>query len=177
MMKFLSNAWAQFFRGQSGQTRVAVLLATVLLAMMPFWLAGSYSPLPGSLSNKALAASDATGREQALQGMSGSERVRYGRAVRDRLLKDTDSFLSMSGGDLALVLSVPALQRRDGVSQVWQYRSGVCVLDVFLQDDNVVHYEVRSPGKAVLRAASKSGKPSLPAGPDNSACLKALVSI
>ena len=166
--------FTNIIRQQSGQARVAILLATMFVALMPFFLASTYSPLHGGLSNKALAAHDASDRAVLMQDMSRAERARYGRTVRELLVRDPDAFLNLVEGDLAMALSVPSLKRTDGSVQIWQYRSGVCVLDVFLQDDSVVHYEMRGPGKAVLRAVpAKSGK----LAPDSVSCMKALVRI
>ena len=165
------KVFIDIIRRQSGQSRLAILSATVLVAVLPFFLASAYSPFPGGLSNKAMAAYDASDRTQILRGMGNFERTRYGRTVRDLLAKNSDAFLEMVGGDLELALSMPSLKRTDGPMQIWQYRSGVCVLDVFLQENNVVHYEMRSPGKAVLRAVSKSGEKM----PDNAACMKTLL--
>lgn len=161
-------------RQQSGQARIAILLATALAALLPFLLANDNSPLPHGFSNKAEAAYDAAGRipEDALA--AGRETIRgrqqYGRAVRSRLERDPAAFLDLGEADLIAALSHPSLKRTDGAAQMWQYRSGVCVLDVFMQDGNIVHYEMRSPGKAVLRAATKTGAPA----PDRMACIRTL---
>ena len=150
---------------------MAILSATVLVAVLPFFLASEYSPFPGGLSNKAMAAYDASDRTQILRGMDDAERARHGRTIRDLLAKNPDSFLEMVADDIELALSIPSLKRTDGPMQIWQYRNGVCVLDVFMRENNVVHYEIRSPGKAVLRAVSKSGEKL----PDNEVCMKALL--
>lgn len=158
---------------QSGQARAAILLATVVVSVTPFFLASRYAPLHGGLSNKALAAYDASDRAELLQEMSAAERTRHGRAVRDLLTRDPENFLNLAGDDLVMALSAPVLKRVDGNTQVWQYRSGVCVLDVFIQEKGVVHYEMRTPGKAVLRAVPKSGKPA----PDSGSCMRTLTRI
>lgn len=152
------------------QVRATILLATVLIALFPFWLANSHN---SSLSNKALGAADAAVRARLLQDMNGGERSRYSRIVRDRLLKDPDSFLKMGGDDLAMVFSPPSLRRVEGDTQIWQYRSGVCVLDLFIDGGNVVYYEMRRPGKAILRGTGNNPG----AAPDRAACLKTIIRI
>lgn len=156
------------------QVRATILLATVILALFPFWLANGHGSLSHSLSNKALGAADAAVRARLLQDMSGGERSRYGRMVRDRLFEDPDSFLKMGGEDIAMVFSRPSLKRIEGDTQIWQYRSGVCVLDLFIDGGNVVYYEMRRPGKAVLRGPADK---ALGGVPDPSACLKAIIRI
>lgn len=157
----------------------AIVTATLLLVLTPFWLAGTHAPFHGSLSNKALAAADASGRAQILEGMSKTERAQYAREIRNKILNDPSSVAGLGDIDIALALQPPELQRKDGPVQVWQYRSGVCVLDVFLQGGNVVHYEMRNPGKAVLRGVSKNedrgGGESQE--PDHSTCLKTIIGI
>lgn len=68
-------------------------------------------------------------------------------------------------------LAVPALRRRDGAAQVWQYRTDSCVLDVFFgAKDTVVRTAFRPRRTAVF------AKPALDTGisVDETACLRAL---
>lgn len=151
------------------QVRATILLATVLIALFPFWLANTHH---GSISNKALGAADATVRARLLQDMDSADRNRYVRIFRDRLLQDPETFLTMGESDLAMVFSRPSLKRIEGNTQIWQYRSGVCVLDLFIDNGHVVYYEMRRPGKAVLRGTDNPG-----AAADQPACLKTIIRI
>lgn len=59
-----------------------------------------------------------------------------------------DRLVGLRAPQLAALLGRPDLRRRDGHAEIWQYRAGACVLDVFLYDENggprVAHAETRS---------------------------------
>jgi hypothetical protein len=71
-------------------------------------------------------------------------------------------------------LGSPALRRRDAPAELWQYRSPVCVMDVFLYSDGrsskVMHVELHPrsaeqiPAPACLASFDEPHKPSPTAG-------------
>lgn len=65
---------------------------------------------------------------------------------------DPQQFIGLSGLDVSHRLGAPALVRRDGPAEVWQYRGPNCLFDIFLyaQDDaaaplSVRYVDLRSP--------------------------------
>lgn len=59
-----------------------------------------------------------------------------------------DQLLGLSGSDLTSKLGKPALVRREGGAEVWQYRRVRCVLDLFLYGNvkQVEHVDLRDRG-------------------------------
>lgn len=73
------------------------------------------------------------------------------RGLRYRIVEDSDVILGLKGQEVFQLFQEPELVRRDLPTVVWQYRTNVCVLDVYFtaaRDDvlksNVAHYELRS---------------------------------
>lgn len=66
--------------------------------------------------------------------------------------RDPKRLLRMSRRSLSSLLGKPQFVRREAEARVWQYRSKICVLDLFLYDvaatHQVVHYEFR-PAKTL----------------------------
>jgi hypothetical protein len=50
-------------------------------------------------------------------------------------LKDVRELIGLQGHELQARLGDPSLRRRDAPAEIWQYRSTLCVLDVFLYRD------------------------------------------
>ena len=67
---------------------------------------------------------------------------------------DPDQLLGLSADDVAAKLGKPALVRRDGDAEVWQYRRVNCVLDLFLYGSRkqVEHVDLRDRGDATDEA-------------------------
>jgi len=65
-----------------------------------------------------------------------------------------DQLLGLSGDDVTEKLGKPALIRRDGAAEVWQYRRVRCVLDLFLygSEQTVEHVDLRDRGDATQSA-------------------------
>ncbi len=61
---------------------------------------------------------------------------------------DPKQLLGMDRAMLNETLGEPALIRRDGDAEIWQYRADSCVLDLFLygQDKTVEHVDLRNRG-------------------------------
>src|SRR5260221_5762501 len=55
--------------------------------------------------------------------------------IRPQPLKDTRELIGLERGDVEARLGPPALRRRDAPAEIWQYRSPLCVLDLFLYRD------------------------------------------
>lgn len=78
---------------------------------------------------------------------------------------DPSVLMGLNAPALAAKLGDPALLRRDGPAQIWQYRSTGCIVDLFLYDGargfEVTHVELRGPafddgtGPACIGAMAK----------------------
>lgn len=62
--------------------------------------------------------------------------------------RDPSRLLDLGRPDLSAILGKPSFVRRDMSAEVWQYRTELCVLDLFLYEINqsvaVTYYEFRS---------------------------------
>lgn len=67
---------------------------------------------------------------------------------------DPDQLLGLSGDAITGKLGKPALVRREGAVEVWQYRRVRCVLDLFLygSERKVEHVDLRDRGDATEQA-------------------------
>jgi hypothetical protein len=80
---------------------------------------------------------------------------------------DPAAFVGRGAREIAELLGEPGLKRRDAPAELWQYRAGPCVLDLFLYDDRdggaatVAHAEVRPrempAAECLKRVRSASG--------------------
>jgi hypothetical protein len=85
-----------------------------------------------------------SGMQADLSSMSKPQMFRYALSVQTAATQNPDVILSLSADDVKLMLAAPDLDRRDGAGAVWQYRTASCVLDVFMAEDRIKHYEFRS---------------------------------
>jgi hypothetical protein len=73
-------------------------------------------------------------------------------------LKDVGELIGLERNELQARLGDPALRRRDAPAEIWQYRSSLCVLDLFLYRDGqavrVTNAEVRPRDGRELPAAT-----------------------
>jgi hypothetical protein len=53
-------------------------------------------------------------------------------------IKDVRELIGLAPTELHARLGDPALRRRDAPAEIWQYRSALCVLDLFLYRDGAV---------------------------------------
>ena len=62
--------------------------------------------------------------------------------------KPLGRLFDLSAAQLTTLLGAPDVRRREGPAEVWQYRAGACVLDLFLYEERgalrVAHAEIRS---------------------------------
>ncbi len=67
-----------------------------------------------------------------------------------------DNLLEVAARDVGVLLGMPEMVRFDAPTLVWQYRSDMCVLDIYFSAANeddlqapVAHYEMRARGQDV----------------------------
>jgi hypothetical protein len=118
--------------GQTEQGRTSLVLALCLL------LVGS--------CNHAFHSSMLGGSPLNLAHFSKGQLLRYAQAMQQEVAANPGHLLKLTTQDVALILAKPELARQDGQSRMWQYRTAGCVLDVYIQEDKVAHYEFRSRG-------------------------------
>jgi hypothetical protein len=73
-------------------------------------------------------------------------------------LRAVDELIGLERTELQARLGDPALRRRDAPAEIWQYRSSLCVLDLFLyrdgQAERVTNAEIRPRDGRELPAAT-----------------------
>jgi hypothetical protein len=79
---------------------------------------------------------------------SGPAMPYNGMATLPRVNDDPQQLMGLDRATLSEKLGEPALIRRDGDAEVWQYRADRCVLDLFLygMDKKVEHIDLRNRG-------------------------------
>ena len=110
--------------------------------------------LPGRLAAVAalalLAACGETGPGE--QAADDSGQVHYnGAASPAPREEDPDKLMGLEVDTIQDLLGDPALVRRDGDAEVWQYRAAACVLDLFIygRPKRVEHVDLRDRSGAV----------------------------
>lgn len=168
--------WRRRWR-RSGRPRAAILAVAAFMTILPFLLSTN-TVFREWISNRALAASAATVRQgQGIDIMTERQRLRHGQALRNLVMNKPDALLKLDSGDILIGFSMPDLQRREGTLQIWQYRTGDCVLDIFFDGGKgaesvqpVIHYEVRPRQKARLNGKSTEESRM----PDATHCVRSL---
>lgn len=65
-----------------------------------------------------------------------------------RLAAAPERFQGLGSAELVQLLGAPDFRRRDAGAEIWQYRTGACILDLFLYEDggafHVAYAETRS---------------------------------
>ena len=80
--------------------------------------------------------------------------------------KPTDRFHGLKRTDIARLLGRPDLLRRDGDAEIWQYRAGSCILDIFLYEEpggmRVAHADFRgnAPGRSCAEVVAAGRMPA-----------------
>lgn len=79
-----------------------------------------------------------------------------GMASLSKTNADPQQLLGMDSAALSDLLGEPALVRREGDAEIWQYRADECVLDVFLYGGmrQVEHVDLRDRGDASEKAVA-----------------------
>lgn len=103
-------------------------------------------------------------------------RHRYSAMLRNILLRDSARLDGLHGAEIEALLGVPSFKRTDGPLHVWQYRSGACVLDLYVDSrapgQEVTHHELRVRDKVRLVAPQPVQVPADPA-----ACFRSIVAL
>lgn len=150
-----------WFMVASMSPRRAIFLFAVCLFLTPFVMATASSH---HFSNTAMAAIG----HGYLDGMPAGDRLRYARAIHGKLDRNPEALLKLSGFDVRLAFVKPDLVRSDGDIEVWQFRTGDCVLDIFVSEDgkrnDVIHYEMRTRDKAMLSSQEGDAQKSFDLG-------------
>jgi hypothetical protein len=75
-------------------------------------------------------------------------------------------FHGLRRADVARLLGRPDLLRRDGDAEIWQYRAGSCILDIFLYEEpggmRVAHADLRghAPGRSCAEVVAAGRTPA-----------------
>lgn len=152
------------------RTRLVILAVTLFLAFAPLAVMTGNNAIQAWLSNRAMAATDASADEGAAlrEGFLTSRQKRMARSLRDAFGRKPESIVGAKADDVLLALAAPGLVRREGTAQAWQYLVESCVMDIFLADGIVVDFEIRGRNVAVLRP-ERVEKAS---APDASVCVR-----
>jgi hypothetical protein len=99
------------------------------------------------------------------------------------ILAETGALVGRDAREVVELLGEPGLKRRDPPAEMWQYRAGPCVLDLFLYADKgsaltVAHAEVRTvppvggPANETARASNDAPLPGRARGTSSAECLE-----
>lgn len=91
-------------------------------------------PAYGAITPEAPASSQATVALPDAAGATTPASAVAGTAMRPPLT-DVSELIGLERQQLQARLGDPALRRRDAPAEIWQYRSSLCVLDLFLYRD------------------------------------------
>jgi hypothetical protein len=84
-------------------------------------------------------------------------------------LRNTAELVGLDSTAIERRLGSPALRRRDAPAELWQYRSPLCVMDLFLYSEGgnfrVTHVELHSRSVEQVQAPSCLASFSAPAKP------------
>lgn len=74
---------------------------------------------------------------------------------------DPDSLIGLGPQQIGEALGVPELQRHEPPAEIWQYRTQICVFDLYLYEEEdgnrAAHYEARSPSNGTIDPAACLG--------------------
>jgi hypothetical protein len=114
-------------------------------------------PAHGAIAPGAPASTQATVALPEAAGTATPASAIGGAATRPPLT-DVSELIGLERQQLQARLGDPALRRRDAPAEIWQYRSSLCVLDLFLYRDGqavrVTNAEVRPRDGRELPAAT-----------------------
>lgn len=131
-------------------------LSLVFLAGLPFVMMGSISINKTVNSNMAYAyVAEDSGR-----ALTETESGRLSRQIAMQVRAEPDTLLRLGKKEVSLILDRPGLERSEGNMGVLQYRTDSCVLDLYIGDEAVTHYEMRARGKVTDMRAHGAGEMS-----------------
>ncbi len=92
-----------------------------------------------------------TGERIELASLSKGSLQRYARSMQSKVADTPYLLTRLTGEDVKLILAAPEMDRFDGPTTVWQYRTDACVLDVYFSARNaqvdaaqVTHFDIRA---------------------------------
>jgi len=151
----------------------AVLLACAA-SFLPVGIMGGVKLTNSITANNAMAATRAMLPEHDISDiLSARERAHYASTLNGLIADQPDKILDLIGPDILVMYDEPDLQRQDGGFDIWQYRTDLCVLDVYLDNaadtGMVMHYEVRPRKLAAFGAEGQHERQA-----DHARCLQSL---
>lgn len=91
---------------------------------------------------------DFSKKPASFEVLSQGDLVRYGYAVQTAMIQGAENIKKLRAQDISLALSLPDLDRQDGLGRAWQYRTGSCIMDIFwkmnAQQSEASHVEFRA---------------------------------
>jgi hypothetical protein len=133
--------WRREKRALIRRWRRAMLLPeTILLAGLIVFSSYASDHFDFHPGQRALAAANTVIQD----GVPASGLKRRQRALQERLRAHPEDLLRLTSGDVMDIFHSADLQRRDGATTILQFRGEQCVLDIFLNDTDPVHYEFRA---------------------------------
>lgn len=128
----------------------------------------------------------AAGDPTALAAYSQAAMMAPRHTARGFKSSNPDTLLRLTRGDVASALGAPSIRRNEPPAEIWQYKTGKCVLDVYFyaagpsthpDASEVSYFEMRRPEK--LQIGSLTGEIpetiELKSERDQKACLKAVL--
>jgi hypothetical protein len=151
--------------GNTGTEGFPALAISIKIPFLVLAFVGMALGLVGSCNTSVGGFNDAYASTGAAAGLRHWQVKSYEKMITN----DPGRILELTGAELSGVFRMPALERRDLPSVVWQYVNGDCVLDVYFQADkdgsvlnsHAAHFEMRN----------RDGEDA-----ETSACLHSLVS-
>lgn len=75
---------------------------------------------------------------------------------------DPETLMGLSPNEVSAMMGQPELRRQEQPAEIWQYRTGTCVFDVFFYDQGgrqqVTHYEARHRQQGTVSAPGCLGQ-------------------
>ena len=126
-----------------------LLILAMAAGLSPGWLWDDGRPVLATAAARARHLRRRRGRKHASRQPAGQPAMPYnGMATLPPVNDDPQQLMGLDYDELNGILGKPALVRRDGDAEVWQYRADRCVLDLFLYgvDKKVEHVDLRDRG-------------------------------
>lgn len=129
-------------------------LSFLIAVGVMFFVVGSFYFIKHKIGGEALAA-------VYTENFGAKKAARV--ATLRKISTNPQNVLTLTGKDIVIALKDPELIRRDLPTVIWQYRSDVCVLDIYFKtqtldvtDVNAFHYEVRTRDGSDANLAEES---------------------
>ncbi len=146
---------------KASNDRTKLLLSSIfaITFLLPLCLVGSCHKSGGIFAELVDQSAYAAAYGASVPDMSAQSQQRYARKLRSKVKKNSQYLAKMHKYDVLVTFDEPELVRLDGSVSSWQYKSEVCVMDVFFaqnddktdeQANNVIYYEIRPRHTASL---------------------------